>query len=64
MKSIFLAMFFCVSLFSADYFSIDESSMAPDLRRGCCSHHKGVCGCESGRAKCCDGTLSPSCGCD
>lgn len=33
-------------------------------RRGCCSHHKGVCGCEGGRAKCCDGTLSPSCGCD
>lgn len=32
-------------------------------RRGCCSWHGGVCGCESGRAKCCDGTLSPSCGC-
>src|SRR5262245_55420983 len=22
-------------------------------RRGCCSHHQGVCGCENGRAKCC-----------
>lgn len=32
-------------------------------RRGCCSHHGGVCGCENGRAKCCDGTLSPTCGC-
>jgi len=32
-------------------------------RRGCCSHHKGVCGCEDGRAACCDGTLSPTCGC-
>lgn len=33
-------------------------------RRGCCSHHNGVCGCVNGRAKCCDGTLSPTCGCD
>jgi hypothetical protein len=33
-------------------------------RRGCCSHHHGVCGCENGRAACCDGTLSPTCGCD
>lgn len=33
-------------------------------RRGCCSWHKGVCGCSGGRAVCCDGTLSPTCGCD
>ena len=33
-------------------------------KSGCCSWHGGVCGCENGRAKCCDGTLSPSCGCD
>jgi len=33
-------------------------------RRGCCSHHGGVCGCEKGRALCCDGRLSPTCGCD
>lgn len=33
-------------------------------RSGCCSHHGGVCGCSNGRALCCDGTLSPSCGCD
>jgi len=33
-------------------------------RRGCCSHHGGVCGCEKGRALCCDGKLSPSCGCN
>lgn len=32
--------------------------------RGCCSWHGGVCGCSSsGRAVCCDGKLSPSCGC-
>ena len=32
-------------------------------KRGCCSWHGGVCGCENGRTKCCDGTLSPTCGC-
>jgi hypothetical protein len=32
-------------------------------RRGCCSHHGGVCGCSGGRAVCCDGSFSPSCGC-
>jgi hypothetical protein len=32
-------------------------------RRGCCSHHNGVCGCKGGRQECCDGTLSPSCRC-
>jgi hypothetical protein len=33
-------------------------------RKGCCSHHGGVCGCSSdGRAVCCDGAPSPSCGC-
>ena len=31
--------------------------------RGCCSWHGGVCGCVDGRAKCCDGSLSPTCGC-
>lgn len=33
------------------------------LGRGCCSHHKGVCGCENGRQVCCDGSYSPSCRC-
>ncbi|GKS62906.1 hypothetical protein YTPLAS72_02100 [Nitrospira sp.] len=32
-------------------------------RRGCRSRHAGVCGCDSGRAVCCDGRLSPTCGC-
>lgn len=32
--------------------------------RGCCSHHKGQCGCEGGRVVCCDGSLSPSCRCE
>lgn len=35
-----------------------------EQRQGCCSWHGGVCGCQNGRALCCDGTLSPSCGCD
>lgn len=34
-----------------------------EARSGCCSHHNGVCGCTDGRAQCCDGSLSPSCGC-
>ena len=45
------------SLCTRNYQPIEE-------RRGCCSHHGGVCGCQGGRALCCDGTLSPSCGCD
>lgn len=34
-------------------------------RRGCCSHHGGVCGCDEAKDRiiCCDGTLSPSCTC-
>lgn len=33
-------------------------------KRGCCSWHGGVCGCnEQGRVICCDGTLSPTCRC-
>ncbi len=33
------------------------------VKRGCCSKHKGVCGCRNGRVLCCDGTLSPTCTC-
>jgi hypothetical protein len=32
--------------------------------RGCCSHHGGECGCKEGHDLCCDGSLSPTCGCD
>lgn len=43
----------------------DEATPADNLlaKAGCCSWHGGVCGCSSGRALCCDGTLSPTCGC-
>lgn len=34
-----------------------------ESRRGCCSHHGGVCGCGGETLRCCDGTDSPSCGC-
>lgn len=43
---------------------IATNATAEELQRsGCCSWHGGVCGCSNGRAKCCDGSLSPSCGC-
>ena len=32
-------------------------------RRGCCSHHRGVCGCSLGVVRCCDGWLNSSCAC-
>ena len=37
-----------------------------EARRGCCSHHGGVAGCDksSGRQICADGTLSKSCYCE
>lgn len=37
-----------------------------DARRGCCSWHGGVAGCDSysGKYRCMDGTLSPSCYCE
>lgn len=42
---------------------LSELSDNQVAQRGCCSHHGGVCGCSGGRAQCCDGALSPSCGC-
>lgn len=32
-------------------------------KQGCCSRHKGVCGCRGGVVVCCDGSTSPTCGC-
>lgn len=43
---------------------IKENATQEQLaQRGCCSWHGGVCGCTGGRARCCDGKLSPTCGC-
>lgn len=41
--------------------SIDQIKLVN--RSGCCSWHQGVCGCRAGRAVCCDGSYSPTCGC-
>jgi hypothetical protein len=41
-----------------------EASGTEAEKRGCCSHHHGVCGCSDGHmTMCCDGTTSPTCGC-
>lgn len=42
-----------------------DDPLVREARRGCCSWHNGVCGCDSsaGRLRCCDGSLSPTCGC-
>lgn len=51
----------------ADCMALIESGASEAIiaQRGCCSWHGGVCGCDSyaGRLRCCDGELSPSCGC-
>jgi hypothetical protein len=71
------AVLFAAGVARADQPPADASQVAcaasgaelPDLvsldveRSGCCSWHGGVCGCAGVRAQCCDGTLSPSCGC-
>lgn len=49
----------CLNIASIVY-SYNENDPA---RRGCCSWHGGVCGCQNGRTVCCDGTYSPSCTC-
>lgn len=42
----------------------EDNAQEKVARSGCCSWHGGICGCSSsGRAVCCDGQLSPSCGC-
>lgn len=45
----------CITVSGLDKATVDRS--------GCCSWHKGVCGCSGGSQKCCDGTFSPSCLC-
>lgn len=79
MKSIIISLllFLTLQLFASDVqnnFVIQSNSkncesMIKDgdkdllAQRGCCSHHSGVCGCQSGRVTCCDGSYSPSCTC-
>lgn len=49
--------------FNLNHQNASDVSQCLMAQRGCCSHHGGVCGCSGGRAKCCDGSLSPSCQC-
>jgi hypothetical protein len=51
-----------ITIFLLFIFLIPSISLATS---GCCSHHGGVCGCDSsvGKQACCDGTNSPSCTC-
>ena len=52
-----------------DQIGVCESTDGEDViflaRRGCCSHHGGVCGCDNDKDRivCCDGTYSPTCTC-
>ena len=52
-----------IELFTQSPYSVQSDYSDQLAQQGCCSHHGGVCGCESGRAVCCDGQFSPSCGC-
>jgi len=69
MKYLFLTLFLLFSLSAIAEENICEQLLSQNIskeelaQRGCCSHHGGVCGCSGGRAVCCDGALSPSCGC-
>ena len=66
MKKGFIIAGLLLTLGALAYFTYDVMA-SPDCnilnKSGCCSRHGGVCGCEKGRSKCCDGTLSPSCKC-
>lgn len=62
MKKFFIILFLLVFC-TGTTFAISKIKSEQYERRGCCSHHGGVCGCSGSRALCCDGSLSPSCGC-
>lgn len=54
--SVSLAVLAILALAPTDVGAVQE-------KRGCCSHHHGVCGCEDGVTRCCDGSPSPTCTC-
>lgn len=60
MKKVFIVFVLMIFTAGAGFALMNDIKQ----RRGCCSHHGGVCGCSHGRAVCCDGSYSPSCGCD
>ena len=56
MKKIKIMVIICILLFNPSKI---------EAKRGCCSHHGGVAGCdETGKQICMDGSLSPSCTCE
>lgn len=49
-------------------FATNDASASADAvqaaeKRGCCSHHHGVCGCSDNVVICCDKSPSPTCTC-
>lgn len=46
-----------------NYNDVQKDNDDYTTKSGCCSHHGGVCGCALGETVCCDGTISPTCGC-
>ena len=68
MKYFYIALFlFSTASYAeeklCEQFKKEDASQLQLAQRGCCSWHGGVCGCNGGRAVCCDGKLSPTCGC-
>lgn len=69
MKRFFIIVLAFMFLVGAGFALSNSSAQNPDTltieQRGCCSWHGGVCGCDynTGKVKCCDGTLSPTCRC-
>jgi len=73
MKSVFYALLLFLllllptsSLVSEESFvcSYENNSNFKISKRGCCSRHRGVCGCVNGSVRCCDGSMSPTCTCN
>ena len=64
MTKFLLSLSIILSL-SAFIISVVSFASAAEYRRGCCSHHLGVCGCDqkTGHQLCCDGAISPTCLC-
>lgn len=73
------ALFFSINSVAQDFTALTDQQPAAtsepvqitdnpvfrmEVGRGCCSYHSGQCGCSLGRVVCCDGTMSPSCGCN
>ena len=43
--------------------TVSDQSKNMVEQSGCCSYHRGECGCIGNRVQCCNGSLSPSCRC-